>query len=197
MTKNAIVLFQKNPEPGKVKTRLAASVGNDNALKIYNILVKHTHEVIGQNDAKKYLFFSNFIENDVKWAKYERKVQQGSDLGLRMFNAINEVKKEGAERIVVLGTDCYELNANHIAEAFEALETNDYCIGPALDGGYYLIGTTAPDEAVFLNKEWSTETVFQEAKTNIQNVGKKLAVLEALSDVDYEEDLKSLKEFLD
>lgn len=195
--KNTIIIFQKNPEPGKVKTRLAATVGNDNALKIYNILIEHTHSVVGQVSAKKHLFFSNFIENDDKWAVYDKKVQKGDDLGLRMFNAISEVKKEGAERIVVLGTDCYELNAEHINQAFSQLETNDYCIGPALDGGYYLIGTNSPDEGVFLGKEWSTETVFEEAKSNIHAIGKTMGVLESLSDVDYEEDLKSLKEYLD
>ncbi len=195
--KNAIIIFQKNPEPGKVKTRLAATVGNENALKIYNILVEHTHSVIEQIEAKKYLFFSNFIENDEKWVKYDKNVQKGEDLGLRMFNAISDVKKAGAERVIVLGTDCYDLKSEHIQQAFELLETNDYCIGPALDGGYYLIGTTLPDESVFLNKEWSTESVFTEAKTNIHAMGKKMGILQALSDVDYEEDLKTLKQYLD
>jgi uncharacterized protein len=195
--KNAIIIFQKNPESGKVKTRLASTVGDGNALKIYHILVEHTHSVIRAISAKKHLFFSNFIENDAKWIEYALKVQKGDDLGLRMYNAILDVKNEGAERVVVIGTDCYELSAQHIEEAFEKLETNDYCIGPALDGGYYLIGTRNPDEEVFLGKEWSTETVFEEAKKSIETIGKSLFSLEALSDVDYEEDLKTLAEFLD
>jgi rSAM/selenodomain-associated transferase 1 len=194
--KKALIIFQKNPEPGKVKTRLAATIGDENAMKIYNVLVNHTHALASKIDAKKYLFFSNFIENDEKWSKYERKVQTGEDLGLRMFNAILEVKREGAEQIVVLGTDCYELTDSIINEAFHKLENNDYCIGPAVDGGYYLIGTKTPDDEVFLGKEWSTEHVFREAKQSIQDKGKKLAILEALSDVDYEEDLKTLREYL-
>ncbi len=195
--KNAIIIFQKNPEPGKVKTRLAATVGNDNALKIYNILVEHTHAVVDRISAKKHLFFSSFIENDPKWSNYSLKVQKGDDLGLRMYNAINEVQNEGAERVIVLGTDCYELTAELIHEAFEKLEFSDYCIGPALDGGYYLMGTTSPDKDVFLGKEWSTETVFEEAKNSIESLGKTLHTLQALSDVDYEEDLKTLANFLD
>jgi rSAM/selenodomain-associated transferase 1 len=194
--KKALIIFQKNPEIGKVKTRLASTVGDENALKIYTILVEHTHSLANKIDAKKYLFFSNFIENDEKWSKYERKVQKGDDLGLRMFNAISEVKKEGADQIVVMGTDCYELTENIINEAFGKLENNDYCIGPAVDGGYYLIGTKSPDSEVFLGKEWSTETVFREAEQSVQNIGKRLAVLEALSDVDYEDDLKTLREYL-
>lgn len=194
--KKALIIFQKNSELGKVKTRLAATIGDENALKIYNVLVDHTHLLVSKIRAKNYLFFSNFIENDEKWNKYERKVQNGEDLGLRMFNAISEVKKEGAEQIVVLGTDCYELTAEIINEAFDKLENNDYCIGPALDGGYYLIGTKNPDSEVFLGKEWSTETVFREAKQSVQDIGKKLAILEGLSDVDYEEDLKTLRDYL-
>jgi len=194
--KNALIIFQKNPELGKVKTRLALTIGDENALKIYTVLVNHTHKLASQIIAKKYLFFSNFQENDQKWSDYSLKTQKGGDLGLRMFNAISEVKKEGAERIVVLGTDCYELTKDIISDAFEKLENNDYCIGPALDGGYYLIGTTNPDENVFLGKEWSTETVFREAEKSIQKIGKKLAILEVLSDVDHEEDLKDLRKFL-
>ncbi|MFA7274487.1 MAG: TIGR04282 family arsenosugar biosynthesis glycosyltransferase [Crocinitomicaceae bacterium] len=194
--KNALIIFQKNPEQGKVKTRLAATVGDENALRIYSILVDKTHQLVEAIVAKKYLFFSDFIEKEVKWAPYDKKVQKGSDLGLRMFNAIAEVKAEGAERIVVIGTDCYDLSVDILEEAFVALETNDYCIGPALDGGYYLIGTTQPDEVVFLNKKWSTETVCEEAKDSILKAGKKVTILPILSDVDYEEDLKTLREFL-
>ena len=98
--KNAIIIFQKNPEPGKVKTRLAATVGNANALKIYNILVEHTHTVVDQISAKKYLFFSNFIENEPKWRNYSVKVQKGDDLGLRMLNAV----RTPAMRIVSINT---------------------------------------------------------------------------------------------
>jgi uncharacterized protein len=193
---NAIIIFQKNPELGKVKTRLAATVGDENALKIYAILVEHTHSVISTIQAKKYLFFSNFIENDEKWAKYEKKVQKGEDLGLRMYNAIREVKDLGADRIVVLGTDCFELSSDILEKAFDELTENDYCIGPAEDGGYYLIGTREPDAEVFLGKEWSTATVFAEAQRNIAKINKSLAVLPVLSDVDNEEDLKTLKAHL-
>jgi uncharacterized protein len=194
--KNALIIFQKNAERGKVKTRLAATVGDENALRIYAVLVDNTHELIKSIVAKKYLFFSDFLEKEEKWSQYDKKLQKGSDLGLRMFNAITEVKAEGAERIVVIGTDCYDLSVAILEQAFDALEKNDYCIGPALDGGYYLIGTTQPDEVVFLNKKWSTETVCEEAQDSILKVGKKLAVLPMLSDVDCEEDLKSLRELL-
>lgn len=194
--KDALIIFQKNPQPGKVKTRLAATIGDDKALKIYEVLVNHTHDLVKQLDVKRYLFFAMHLDSDEQWNHCDGRVQKGDDLGAKMFHAINEVRAEGAERVVVIGTDCYELNVDILKQSFEDLKSHDYCIGPAEDGGYYLIGTTAPDKEVFLNKEWSTETVFEEAKSNISNIGKSLAVLPVLSDVDYEEDLKELKEYL-
>ncbi|MEJ6491286.1 MAG: TIGR04282 family arsenosugar biosynthesis glycosyltransferase [Flavobacteriales bacterium] len=195
--KKAIIIFQKNLELGKVKTRLAATVGDENALKIYTILVNHTHAEIQKTEADKFLFFSNYLDEDVKWSHCNLHEQEGNDLGLRMFNAINKVKAMGVESIVVIGTDCYEFTSKHLNDAFLALESNDYCIGPAIDGGYYLIGTNRADEEVFLNKEWSTATVFEEAKANIKAIGKSVGILEILPDVDYEEDLKTLRQYLD
>jgi uncharacterized protein len=195
--KKAIIIFQKNLELGKVKTRLAATVGDENALKIYTILVNHTHAEIQKTEAYKFLFFSNYLDEDVKWSHCNLHEQEGNDLGLRMFNAINKVKAMGVESIVVIGTDCYEFTSKHLNDAFLALESNDYCIGPAIDGGYYLIGTNRADEEVFLNKEWSTATVFEEAKANIKAIGKSVGILEILPDVDYEEDLKTLRQYLD
>jgi len=195
--KKAIIIFQKNLELGKVKTRIAATVGDENALKIYTILVNHTHAEIQKTEADKFLFFSNYLDEDVKWSHCNLHEQEGNDLGLRMFNAINKVKAMGVESIVVIGTDCYEFTSKHLNDAFLALESNDYCIGPAIDGGYYLIGTNRADEEVFLNKEWSTATVFEEAKANIKAIGKSVGILEILPDVDYEEDLKTLRQYLD
>lgn len=195
--KKAIIIFQKNLELGKVKTRLAATVGDENALKIYTILVNHTHAEIQKTEADKFLFFSNYLDEDVKWSHCNLHEQEGNDLGLRMFNAINKVKAMGVESIVVIGTDCYEFTSKHLNDAFLALESNDYCIGPAIDGGYYLIGTNRADEEVFLNKEWSTATVFEEAKANIKAIGKSVGILEIVPDVDYEEDLKTLRQYLD
>lgn len=194
--KDALIIFQKNPQPGKVKTRLAATIGNENALKIYEVLVNHTHDLAKQLDVKRYLYFAMHIDDDAQWNHCEGRVQSGDDLGEKMYRAIEEVRAEGAERIVVIGTDCFELTADILKQAFQELKTSDYCIGPAEDGGYYLIGTTLPDKEVFIGKEWSTETVFEEAQTNIAACNKKLAILPTLSDVDYEEDLKDLKAYI-
>lgn len=192
----AIIVFQKNPEPGKVKTRLAATVGNENALRVYNVLVEHTHKLVAELSTAKYLYFSNFVDEDQRWNAYQKRVQKGNDLGLRMFNAIQEVKADGHTEIVVIGTDCFDLTVEILEQAFAALTNSDYAIGPAEDGGYYLIGTRSGDEAVFLGKTWSTEDVYAEAKNSIESIGKTLTELPILSDVDFEEDLKSLRQYL-
>lgn len=194
--KEAIIVFQKNPKEGHTKTRLAATIGHPNAMRVYGELVRHAHDVIGSFEAHKYLFFSDFVEDDIRWANYHKYVQSGEDLGLRMFNALNRVHNQGVNRVVLIGTDCYQLSGAIIREALDSLKTSDYCIGPALDGGYYLIGARSTDEEVFLNKEWSTATVFQEAIDSIQKINKTVHVLPALSDVDVEEDLGPLREFL-
>ncbi|MFT7345232.1 MAG: rSAM/selenodomain-associated transferase 1 [Lentimonas sp.] len=194
--KDALIIFQKNPEPGKVKTRLAATIGNEKALIVYKVLVDHTHQIVSELEADKFLYFSSFIDDSPEWDGYNKKVQKGDDLGLRMYNAIEEVRALGYERIIVIGTDCFELSSEIVTQAFLSLRESDYVIGPAIDGGYYLIGTHNPDKEVFIGKEWSTENVFVEATKNIASVNKTLSILEALPDVDYEEDLKSLKEYI-
>lgn len=192
----AIIVFQKNPKEGQTKTRLAATIGHPNAMRVYSELVRHAHEVVSNFDVHKYLYFSDFVEDDIRWANYHKYVQSGEDLGVRMFNALDRVKNQGVERAVLIGTDCYQITTDIIQEALTSLKTHDYCIGPALDGGYYLIGARKPNEEVFLNKEWSTENVFKEAIDSIQKINKTVHVLPALSDVDVEEDLGPLREFL-
>ncbi|MCT4560028.1 MAG: TIGR04282 family arsenosugar biosynthesis glycosyltransferase [Crocinitomicaceae bacterium] len=192
----AIIVFQKNPKEGHTKTRLAATIGHPNAMRVYGELVRHAHEVITSFDVHKYLYFSDFVEDDIRWANYHKYVQSGDDLGVRMYNALQRACNQGVERAILIGTDCYQLTEEIISEALESLKKNDYCIGPALDGGYYLIGCRLADKEVFFNKEWSTNSVFDEAVSAIENLNKTVHILPALSDVDVEEDLGPLRELL-
>jgi uncharacterized protein len=194
--KQAIIVFQKNPKEGQTKTRLAATIGHPNAMRVYSELVRHAHACIKPLEVDKFLYFSDFVENDPRWADYNCRVQSKHDLGLRMKNALDEVLSEGYSSAVLIGTDCYHLTTEILQEAFLSLENNDYCIGPALDGGYYLIACTHTDSEVFEGKEWSTETVFQEACESIASIGKTLHRLPALSDVDVESDLGELRKCL-
>ncbi len=196
MNTKAILIFQKNRELGKVKTRLAATIGDENALLIYNKLVDKAHENVASLDADKFIFFSDRLENDARWNGYQQRVQFNGDLGERMHFALKEILELGYEQAVLIGTDCYELDSSILVDAFSALETHDYVLGPANDGGYYLIGGVRTDETVFLNKEWSTERVAVEALESIEAIGCSVYCINHLNDVDVEADLGELKSFL-
>lgn len=193
----ALIVFQKNPVAGKTKTRLAATIGDDNALAIYDILVTHVHEIIKPLDCDKFLYFSDFRVEDIRWINYMLSVQdENKDLGVKMQAAIEDLLQKGYKKVVLIGTDCYEITTEIIESAFEKLDHTDYVFGPAEDGGYYLIGCKATNDPVFLNKEWSHDNVLNEAIDGVLYSRKTYSLIETLSDVDTEDDLKSLREFL-
>ena len=194
----AIIIFQKNAVLGKVKTRLAASTGNEKALEIYQFLTKHTHQELDAVVADKFLFFSDHLESPSELHGYKFYVQQGKDLGERMYNAFKTVFKLGYHSVIIVGTDCYEMRSKHVNEAFSLLDQSPYVFGPALDGGYYLLGTTRPDPSVFIGKKWSHSNVLKEAKDSVLQLDLKFTCIESLSDIDNIYDLGPLKtKFLD
>jgi len=195
MKKKVLLLFVKNPEAGKVKTRLAKTVGNANALKIYHELVQHTQKITVAADADKRVCYSKaIVEDDVfSPSDYQKTVQAGEDLGFRMEHAFQTAFDDGYENVVIIGSDCYDLDTATIDQAFTALETNDAVIGPALDGGYYLLGLSKPLSTVFHNKVWSTDAVFPSTIGDFDAAGFSFATLPALSDVDHESDLGALR----
>ncbi len=197
--RDALIIFQKNPIAGKTKTRLAATIGNEKALRVYDELLNHVHGVCGSVNADKFLYFSDHTDSeDPRWNKgYRFFVQQGADLGLRMRNALNDRLQEGYSRVVLIGTDCYELTSEVIRDAFEALDNTDYVFGPAEDGGYYLVGARVVHNAVFLDKSWSHEQVLQEALDSVALSGASHALVATLPDVDREADLKTLRRLID
>lgn len=195
--KKALIIFQKNRAIGKVKTRLAATIGDENAMRVYNALVDKTHENAVAVVADKFLYFSDTLENEDRWNDYQLRIQHLGDLGERMFSALRETLAGGYDKVVIIGTDCFELTAQHIENAFVALSGSDYVIGPAFDGGYYLIGGNRADDALFLNKEWSTATVCDEAIATINSIGKSVFLIDFLNDVDVEADLGTLIEFVE
>ena len=189
--KKAIILFTKNPELGKVKTRLAKTIGNEKALHIYKKLLVHTQEIVTPVQADKFVFYSDFITKDDQWdtASFHKKVQYGTDLGTKMANAFQEIFKLGYQSVCIIGSDCYELNTQGIEEAFSALEKNDTVIGPTFDGGYYLLGMNAYQEALFQDKTWSTDSVYTDTIRDFKNLRLSYFDLEKLSDIDEEQDL--------
>ncbi len=189
-SKNLIITFTRNPELGKVKSRLAKSIGEQGALEVYIKLLEHTESVLKQIDCDKAVYYSVKVRNHDLWdASIFKKHQQfGDDLGVRMENAFKKGFEDGYENIVIVGSDLYDLAPKHINEAFKALETHDHVIGPAEDGGYYLLGMKTLHPTVFKIDNWGTETVYKQTILKLND--NTVYVLETLNDIDYVEDLK-------
>ena len=189
--KNLIITFTRNPELGKVKTRLAKTIGETSALAIYIKLLEHTESVLRNIDSDKAVYYSVKIRENDLWDsnRYQKHQQFGDDLGIRMQNAFKAGFDAGYNKIVIVGSDLHDLEPKHITQAFEALDTNDVTIGPAEDGGYYLLGMKTLHKDVFENKNWGTETVFDDTIKNLKN--ESVFLLEQLNDVDTYEDIEN------
>lgn len=194
-SKNLLIIFTRNPELGKCKTRLAATVGEETALEIYNFLLRHTVSITKDLLAAKQVWYSEEIWEDDVWEDtlYDKKLQCGKDLGIRMANAFQEGFASGYERIIIIGSDMYDLSQNDLQDAFASLKENDYIIGPAEDGGYYLLGMKAFKPELFQEMAWGSETVLK----NTLNVLKdeRYCILNLRNDVDVYDDIKDIEVF--
>jgi hypothetical protein len=184
--KNALIIFVRNPEAGKVKTRLAAEVGNEIALLIYRKLLQHTFEITHQSQAHKFIFYSDKIELQDMWQheNYFKLLQDEKDLGNRMQSAFTQVFKNGYSKVCIIGSDCYELNLNTIEKALMELDNFDLVLGPANDGGYYLLAMKNEVKDIFKNIDWGTEKVLQQTIDIIQQKKFTYVQLDKLNDVD-------------
>ena len=194
-SKNALLIFTRNPELGKCKTRLAATVGDEKALEIYTFLVRHTAAISANVQADKFVYYSETLHVDDYWddSVYKKKVQQGDDLGLRMLHAFKEAFANGYERVIIIGSDLYDLETTDIDQAFQALQLNDVVLGPAEDGGYYLLGMKQLYPSVFLNKQWGTASVLRATLNDLR--AENSILLPEKNDVDYYEDIKDVAAF--
>lgn len=194
-SKKALIIFTRNPELGKVKTRLAKSVGDESALEIYKFLLKHTVAITKNLNVDKYVFYSENIHRDDIWNPeiFRKKLQTGTDLGKKMQNAFSELFEMGYEKVLIVGSDIFELGQSDIENAFEVLQTTETVIGPATDGGYYLLGMKELNATIFQNKNWGTSTVLEETLADLGQ--KKYVLLEERNDVDYFEDIKEIDAF--
>jgi rSAM/selenodomain-associated transferase 1 len=189
--KKAIIIFTKNPELGKVKTRLAKTIGADKALEIYKKLLDYTRNIVEPVNVDKFVFYSETIVDFDKWENtiYHKKLQRGTDLGIRMQNAFEELFQLHYESVCIIGSDCYELNSEIIEKAFRQLEQEEVVIGPTFDGGYYLLGMNKLNTELFQNKNWSTESVYDDTIGDIKELSLRYFDLEKLSDIDEEKDV--------
>jgi rSAM/selenodomain-associated transferase 1 len=191
--KSLLIIFYRNPELGKVKTRLAKTLGDEKALAIYLKLSSHTRAITENLAIDKVIYYSNFVDTEDAWPNttFQKKLQNGNDLGEKMNNAFVEGFQSGYERVCIIGTDCLELSKDIIQQAFDQLVCYDAVIGPAKDGGYYLLGMKKPMPELFKNKAWSSDTVATDTIQNFKDLSLSYAQLAVLTDVDEEKDLPS------
>lgn len=188
MSKELVIVFVKNIKLGKVKTRLAKTIGDLGAFEVYKELVEITEKATANVKADKRIYFSDAIIND-KWKRFEKYVQQGSDLGVRMKNAFTKGFEDGYERIVLIGSDLPDINASNIVNGLKALETSQTVFGPAVDGGYYLIGLSKIHGCIFDDKPWSQSNLLQITLQELKDKNINYSILETLNDIDTFEDL--------
>ncbi|MFC3881108.1 TIGR04282 family arsenosugar biosynthesis glycosyltransferase [Algoriphagus namhaensis] len=182
---STLLIFQKNIVLGQAKTRIAATVGDEKALEIYQKLIAYTHTTVSALPMEKYLYFSEVVEQEyVGPNQFHLTVQKGLDLGERMANAFQNAFDAGYSRVILIGTDCGELSSEILEKAFECLNSADLVLGPAKDGGYYLIGMTGPHSELFSDMEWSTADVLERTLEKAQRIKLEFKLLPLLSDVD-------------
>ncbi len=190
--KQALIIFARNPVRGKVKTRLAATMGDDKALSIYQSLLEHTVQVTQTLACDRYVFYADGISLNDVWPDnvYRKKSQEGNDLGERMLHAFSILFQQGYQKIIIIGTDCFELSSSILLDAFTALDNNEVVIGPSADGGYYLLGMQQLFPFLFEEKAWSTDTVYKSTIQQLKMHQISYYTLPILNDIDTEEDWK-------
>jgi len=190
-----LLIFTRNPELGKCKTRLAAKVGDKVALDIYEFLLQHTCDITKRLKVQKQVHYSEEIWNNDIWENrfYEKKLQRGKDLGKRMENAFRDGFANGFERIIIIGSDMYDLSQVDLEEAFSKLDDHDFIVGPAEDGGYYLLGMKKIKVELFENKDWGKAMVLKDTLNNL--IKENYTLLDTRNDVDHYEDIQHLKAF--
>lgn len=188
MTKNLLIVFVKNIIVGKVKTRLAKTIGDEGAFQIYSELVGITEQETQRVKAARHIYFSDVIISS-KWENDQKFTQEGPGLGIRMKNAVQNGFDQGFENIIVIGSDLPDISSEVIETAFQQLESNDVVFGPADDGGYYLLGMSQMISSIFDNKPWSQSNLLECTLNEISEQGKSISLLQTLNDIDTFEDL--------
>ncbi|MDG6026041.1 MAG: glycosyltransferase [Candidatus Brocadia sp.] len=216
---NALIVFLKYPNPGQVKTRLATDIGEERACFIYQSLaeqiVRHIFPVKPRTYEVGIFFTPADKEDEIKaWlnpllsaipgADVQFISQEGNELGDRISHAFKktlqsyshgkEDKMSSSRKAIIIGTDCPEIDAELIENAFEVLKEKDVVIGPCKDGGYYLIGMSRHMPDLFTGIDWSTNRVFAQTIEKIQKKNLSCGILKTLADIDRFEDLCGRKD---
>lgn len=195
--RKAIIIFLKYPEKGKVKTRLAKTVGTKEALKIYRQFIKITLDKLRKfKEINQFIFYipkgkKKLLEKSYS-SNFTYCLQRGKDLGERMYNALSFINRLGYKQVIIIGTDSPTLPSRFIYQAFSKLNNVDLVLGPCNDGGYYLISIKKPIKELFEDIDWSTNRVFNQTLQKAKHLNLKVKILPCWYDIDTIEDLKNL-----
>ncbi len=199
-----IIVMARYPEAGKTKTRIIPALGAEGAAALHTHLVKQTLATVDQ------FISTRRCDVEVRFAggdeagmqrlfesRHRFLPQQGDSLGDRMNDAVAAAFEGGFQRVVVIGTDCPSLTTTHLAEAFQSLDHSGVVVGPAVDGGYYLLGMREHYSELFNLIEWGTANVLKQTLQNVRRINASVHRLSPLSDVDFPEDLINCRKLQD
>ena len=194
-----LTIFTRYPEPGHTKTRLISALGEEGAAALQKELTEQTlqkvERLVKTSTIEPVICFEGGDQNAMRnWLGHDRlySPQADGDLGTKLIKAFDEAFSGGAHRVVTIGCDCPALCREHISRAFDALYFKDLVLGPASDGGYYLIGIKYPIKELFEDIPWGTDKVFEKTVSLAQHLGLSIEILEELHDVDRPEDLRHI-----
>jgi rSAM/selenodomain-associated transferase 1 len=188
MSKQLLIVFLKNIRLGNVKTRLAKSIGDKDALEVYKGLVQITKNASCNLNLTRHIYFSDVIIN-TEWKKDQKFIQSGTNIGERMENAFLKGFELGFEHIILIGSDLPDISEHIITDAFNKLIKNDTVFGPAEDGGYYLVGMKNKPNRIFKDKPWSQPNLMNKTSKQLKEDNLSLSLLQRLNDIDNIEDL--------
>lgn len=190
---DSLVIFCKKPEVGIVKSRLAKSIGDELAVDVYKKIITFILECVSYNNLEIFLYcypnsnhpFFQDCRNSFKLNLFD---QCGDNLGSRMYQAMHE-RLLSHDNVVLIGSDCPELDKHYIDSAFDSLrQRQNIVLGPVHDGGYALIGANKIDSKIFDSIQWSTNTVLEETKLRIRELGWNYVCLPYIRDIDTYDD---------
>lgn len=190
-----LLIFTKNPIPGTVKTRIGREKGHETAVLVYKKLLEYTRDVALALDAvPTTVYFNKEIIKEGIWSgsRFDRRLQVEGDLGKKMAAAFKENFQQGEDKLILIGSDCAEIKAQEIQEAFDYLDDYDVVLGPALDGGYFLIGMKKMHLSLFENMPWSSDSLLIETEKVLNSNKLGYVLLETKSDIDFWEDWEAL-----
>ncbi len=195
MTSNDIlIIMASNPDKGRVKRKLAKEVGDEQALGVYQKLLIYTKEITKKLNCDKSVFYSDRIDDNDLWDNmiYTKNLQSGDNRGERLTDAFTRAFAMGKDRVVVIGTDCIELESYMIKEAFAVLESNDVVMGPSSDGGYYMLGMRKFLPMLLLEKDWNSDDLLMDTIIDLKKLDSKYYLLKTLNNIETSADLDQL-----